>query len=200
MAKRYGRRRRRAHRERIAQLEALNVGLGKELLVWQKDTRRAEGQLERFRKLMADWDEDVRRMFGPFSALLFETANLPVRYDDPTEIMRLPVPQRLSPVMSMEAAPEEMAVARVAYLLHCAFKAYDEPDAYNRLVTYMRLTVTNHKASSYAFSEAYWRQFSRPGLIANRDITRIAEKIAEVMLARITRPEVKKPEPSTGRS
>lgn len=197
MAQRYGRKRRRAHRAQIEQLsnivafQTMTAKRDRQELVW------AEAKYQRLVHMMADWDNDVRGMFGPYSALLFKLGEFNTGFQDPTEVHRLPVPNRLMPQFHLSEMMPETIEMRVAYLRHCLFTVYEDQKAFGELATYMRLRISGHKDSVYAFSDAYWRRFEGPYGPPRREVYRLAEEIAKVMLAHIKKPEPAKAQNAT---
>lgn len=81
MAQRYGRNQKRKHRERIAELEEREVTLGKRIT-------RLNERLERAN----EWDQDIRRLLGPESALRLETQQWDLDVRDHDDVMKYSMP------------------------------------------------------------------------------------------------------------
>lgn len=182
MAQRYGRRRKAAARALIEAKDREIGALQIDRNMLRNDVRKAEERLERFKGMMSDWDADVRSMFGSYSALLFEPPELSTGFSDPEEIRRLPLPERLHPVRMLSECQDDAIAMRVAYLLHCSYRVFEDENAFGEITTSIRLRISNHKDAIYAFSEAYWRRF---GPTSRREIYRLAERIAKTMMEHV---------------
>lgn len=101
MAQRYGRKRRRQHRERIAALE-------REATEIAAQRNRAQAEAARLDYEMREWDEEIRRLLGPQSAFRCEVAEI----CSPHPIREMPIMDRLRPFdmgdsVLMETPPRE---------------------------------------------------------------------------------------------
>lgn len=182
MAQRYGRSRRRAHMEKIEQLEKATIGLKSDLRSSANDIMASYAKLTRYEQMMASWDRDVRAMLGPYSAFLFKRANIAVdRFED---IKQVAIRAQLNTLESMPDACLEHAMAmRVASLIHCIYSINDDRKLSGELQTQIRLRMSDgHGCYAVAFSERYLEEMAWR---SERDIHELALRIANDMLARI---------------
>jgi hypothetical protein len=181
MAQRYGRKRRRAHQELIAAQQSKITSLLAINAVERRNTNNACDALQRFKNMMEDWDHDVRGILGPYSALIFDMPETHT-VGKPTEITRLPLPERRTVNFLDPFCPTHQIEMHVAYLKHCTLRVFDDVAGFNQLRTYLRLRITGSGEQIYAFSEDYWQRFGRA---SRRDVHRLADDIAKVMMSKI---------------
>lgn len=164
MSKRFGRRQRRAAREKIAALEAAGSEAAENYL-------RASRRASRLASEFDYWQDEITRLLGPESALAPKTAERAVQ-----EIERRPYHTmhersvRLSP-HSWEDHALTSVVHRKISLQQFLIEVQDHPERFSRMV---RLVQNDRTNSALLLSN---EQFLRQGF-GEREIEWLAEEIA----------------------
>lgn len=184
MAQRYGRKRKRAHLDRIAKLEFELQFQASHAEVSAKIAQERGRQLSHLKSRVADWDHDVRHMLGEHSVLRLEVGEIFV--DDLNQPRRVPSgPGPLRIVDLSPHAPIGEIVMRIEPMVHMLC-SLSEPDAMT-LRRYLRVKFTTHDQYQYAFSESLWRDFH----LGRVDQRLLIEEIGRGMLALERKREVR---------
>jgi hypothetical protein len=140
MGSRYGRNKRRAHREQIAKLEGQQLHLTEALVAGVRERLAVQAKLDALKADVEKWEGDIAYFLGRYSALNRGTEDLLVRHIDAT--LRLPEP----PSRSASRFPEDHECLQAITfhpidLVHMLMQVSDE-DLMN-LRRYVRLKLVN---------------------------------------------------------
>lgn len=161
MGNRYGRNQKRRHREQIAALERARI----------EDKRRLDSALKRAADLdneMQDWDEEIRRLLGTYSALRRSAPEF--RSAHPIREMSIIEPMRFSASYGAEVA--EMTMPTRERMRRFVFTLERDDIRMQRLIRFMETDGLGGVA--YSISDAALAQgFGR------REVAYLAHQIAE---------------------
>lgn len=170
MSKRYGRNQKRAHRARIAELErssALEADKG-------ADARRKYGDLQ---SAVTEWDDEIRRLLGTYSALRFKTQEMETSHP----IREMAVMQEVRPWSMDDGSLISPSAAEFRErMCRWVLKIEEDPMQYRRL---FRFTETNGTGMVVAYSLSM-DQFMLHGF-GPRDELHLAREIARRMVQHV---------------
>ncbi len=169
MAKRYGRNQRRKHREEIAAAQA-------DLAKTTARYRAVLSELWELEEVIKDWDCDVRKLLGAYSAFLIETPSIagdvkPFRVDSAFT---------LSPILTDEVLTPSMSAMRIMRTLRHEVSVRNNPHT-----PYLEQVVrlSHDDGSGPIVHTAYTINDATLMRLGKRDIPALASQIAEQMAA-----------------
>jgi hypothetical protein len=140
MGSRYGRNKRRQHRERIAALEEDQRAIAGVLAHQMRETMNISSNFEALKDDVAKWEGDIAYILGRYSALNRGTKDLLVRHID--NFLRLPEPpSRMASRMPEDYECVQAITFHPIDLVHMLLQVSDE-DLMN-LRRYVRLKLVN---------------------------------------------------------
>lgn len=176
MARRYGRNQRRAHRETITRQE-------REIEMAKRDVVNAWKRSKELEQEMLDWDEEIRRLLGDYSAFRRQTPELATQHSIREMPARLPTASFLwgpgeSMTMTMTEPVTEPASSRISIARFVA--SIDHHDL--RMETTVRFREVNlgKGESAYCISDS---MLAWCGGMGKREVQWLAHEIAKKLVA-----------------
>lgn len=175
MARRYGRNQRRAHRERIAQLDA-------DLHSCEDYAAKSFSAVQRLENQIDEWEREICRCLGPYSALLPEPACMVVEHFERLRV--LPVREPVS--MTVPRFEEEQISISMpqAERMHYLMVALDE--APMEIRRQFRILVEAPKEHRYAMMISD-TLFESAGVSGRHEAEFIAREVARQIAERMTK-------------
>lgn len=171
MAKRYGRNQRRRHREAISQLtHELHEEADRALQLYR--------DLHLLKEKVEEWDADVRRLLGTYSAFRFKTA----KWKTDERLRRIPIELDVPP-LTLRQRTESMPTHTVSAVDLCRLVIESEED-HLRLRQVVRLFVERSDGSNelhFAYAADYFQLMK----LGRRDLAPMAEGIARAFYAKV---------------
>lgn len=163
MSKRYGRNQKRRHRERIAALEVSEQRLGDR-------AARSERALSTLRSEVADWDEEIRRLLGSYSAFQKDVPTFAT--DHP--IREMPAMERLQPYADYGAdIPFSMAMSQHIRMQRYITTIESDPIRWSKLI---RFVEADRRGAHVAYSMS--DEMVMQAKFGPREMHYLAERIA----------------------
>ena len=186
MASRYGRKKRRQHREMILDLQCTERFLRQQLAGREREVWAQRRKIEEFQERFNDWNDRVCSLLGPYtSAAINDTT---YRVDDLHTVRQMPVMPRLEPV-DFSRGPEAIPAQLEYYMENILHLIADLPPRDSTsLARRMFFDIEMHgyrqRSAAYGFSEMMFRDLMRDGERGIRILARkIAPQIAQLLLA-----------------
>lgn len=196
MSRRYGRKQKRAARERILDLSCIVRNLQSRLDNERVAHCKARGQVSMLLETMELWDSEIRGLLGPYTSLAFNDRTF--RVDHPDQIRQCPIMPTLR--LTGLGPADDLAMAdSISYHVETLLgfvAGLDENDLnrLRRLIT-LRIMVGDERRGSayYAMSESAWNDLKRAGPDAMR---RMVQRVAADMMRVIARPAARPTQPT----
>lgn len=195
MSRRYGRKQRRAAREKISYLDeqmwhARQAALREGIRSGEYD-RKVKFLLDRIRL----WDDEIRSLLGPYTSFAIDDTTY--RVDRPDQIRQMPVMP--PPLSVLPLGPARIVEDSIAYHIEtmlgfmCGLEEQDLTRL-RRLLTVRVMVGADYPQGQayYAFSEQTWRELKRVGP-NDPGIQRLIHRIAGDLVRLLVAPPKKKP-------
>lgn len=188
MGSRYGRNKRRRHREQVATLQDMLLKRSAYLDEVLRRSRQQAQHIERLKRIFADWDAEIRAFLGPYTS--FAINDTTFRVDHPDRVRQMPVMPPLPNLLACppDHVPEMIEYHAVTMLSFIMGMAEEDLNRMRRLLT-MRIQVGGDRpldSAYYAMSEKAWQELKHAGPDAMR---RMIYRVAEDMLKLVSQPK-----------
>lgn len=195
MSRRYGRKQRRAARDRIEVLEAAHDMACNVAAAAQQRSHRSEHKTELLLEGIRLWDSEIRSLLGPYTSFAIEEPTF--RVDTPDQIRQMPVmPPRPICFLGVDS---QIGIDSIYYHIETmlGFMCGLDEDILQSLRRFLtvRIKVGDDYPLGqeyYAVSEQTWHQMKRDGP-NNAGLERFIHRIAGDLVRLLVTPPKKKP-------